>query len=447
MKQLDETIEFLKDRLDETTADEYEIYAESVRGLSVESKDGRVETFTRSDELGASVRLVKDGRACMSSSSDLSPDPLASMVADAEAALAEVDSSDEACVAPPQRGVAVLAERPGVPFDSVDESEKIAVAKRLERAVLESGSQIACARQPCYSETTRTVGVATSSGIDERAQRSFISCDVQAVAERGGASETAWESEHYVRFEDVDVEGMGRRAGERAAERLGAASMTTGRRRVYFEPRAAAALLRILMPSFFAHNIQRGSSRLAGKLKREMFGSGVSIFDDGLLPGGLASFPFDCEGVWHQRTAVVGEGVVEGWLYDAASARREDVRSTGNASRRSIHSLPQTEVTNCFIGKGSGAPADLIASCEGGMWVSELMGLHTANTISGDFSLGAVGFSVKDAGKGDPVRGVVLAGNVFDVFRDADGVGDNLRFFGRYGAPSITVPDIQVNGS
>ncbi len=103
-------------------------------------------------------------------------------------------------------------------------------------------------------------------------------------------------------------------------------------------------------------------------------------------------------------------------------------------------------MTNFFIEAGATRGEELLRTCEGGVWVSEFMGLHTVNTITGDFSLGAVGFVIEGGMRARPFRGVTVAGNLIDLFRRIDGVGDDLRFLGPFGAPAMTVPDVQING-
>ncbi len=447
MDQLEFAIEFLHERLSDGSVDDFELYASTTQHLQAEARDGQVESFSRSLERGVALRVVKDGRLGMSSTGDLSAEELSDAVAHAVAAAQEAQESEGARFPAPRTEVEALAERPGRPLSEISDEEKIEAAKRLERAVLAADPRVVRARTPIYTETSKRVILMNSQDVLEKGQRSVVSCRVQAVAERDGSSEMAWEYDHHIRFDDLDCEGIGRRAGQRAAALLGAKPVPTGRYDVYFEPRAASQMLRILMPSFFAENVQRHKSRLADKRDQQAFSPSLTIVDDGLLPGGAGSFLFDGEGVVHQRTPVVSDGYIRGWLYDGASAYRDGVFSTGNAQRGSIHAAPQIAVTNSFIMEGSKDPAELVRSCDGGLLVSDLMGLHTANTVSGDFSLGAVGFLVENGVRGRPVRGVMVAGNIMDLFKSVKGVGSDLGFFGQFGSPSLLVGNVQVDGS
>lgn len=447
MDQIEFAVDFLRERLGDGSVDDFEVYVRAIDSLEVESRDQQVESFARSRAYGVAVRVAKAGRMGMSSSSEISAEELDRVVAQAVAAGEAADETDTVAFAAPLPGIAALAERPGRPLCDIDDEEKTEAARRLERAVLAADPSVVRARKPVYAEKMTQVIVLNSQGVMERAQRGMTTGRVQAVAERGGMSEAAWECDHHIRFDDLDCEEIGRRAGVRAASLIGAAPVPTGSLRAYFEPRAAAAMLKIFMPSFFAENVQRRKSRLTDKRGKQVVSSLVTIIDDGLFPGGAGSFPFDAEGVVNQRTPVVVEGVVRGWLYDAASARRDVAASTGNAWRDSIHAPPQIAVSNSFVDTGTSDPSELVASCNKGLWVSELLGLHTANTISGDFSLGMLGYVIEGGRRGRPVRGVVAAGTVIEFFKGVDGVGDDLAFFGQYGAPSLTVRTLQIDGS
>jgi PmbA protein len=447
MEHLQNIVKSLQEELDSASVDEYEIYACSDESLEVESKNQKVEFFSRAQEEGVAIRVEKGGQVGMSSSSGITPDAPEQLIKDAISAMENSFSMDGVIIPRPNEGVATLTERPGQPLSEIPDREKIAFAKKVERATLDSHPLIVRARQPRYREVTRCAIAVNSRGISEQAQRSLVFCEVQAVAEKDGSSESAAEMGHHIRFEDFDGEELGRRAGLRAASILGAKAIPTGRYPVYLEPRAAAALLRILMPSFFADNVQRNKSRLRGKLGEEAFSSHLTIMDHGLLQSGAGSFRFDGEGVARQRTTLVDGGRIKGWLYDGASAMRDDTQSTGNAERRSIHDSPHIAITNCFIAEGSKSAQDLIGWCDDGLWVSDLMGVHTANIVTGDFSLGAVGYKIEGKNMGAPVRGVVLAGNVFDLFHRLAGVGSDLKFFGKLGAPSIAIDGFQVDGT
>lgn len=446
MDRLEATVDILQDRLCDFSIDDFEIYACSNGDLEIESRDQKVESLTRRQSSGVALRVIKGRKMGMSSTTRFDEDSIRRVVFDAVSGMEKMSDSDEAFFPKPLTGITPLAERPGRPLAKISEQEKIDVAFSIERAALKSHPNIVRVRHPRYRERTRFVYVTNSCGIIEKAERSLVFAEVQAVAEKKGVQESATEIKHHIRFEDLEAQNVGELAGKRAADMLGATSMKTGCYPAYLEPRAAASMLKILMPSFFADNIRKKKSLLANKHGQELFSKKISIVDDGLLPGGAGSFLFDDEGVWSQRTTVVDQGVIKGWLYDGANAKLGNLNSTGNARRPSMHSLPQISVTNSFILEGGATKEELISSCDDGLWITDLLGLHTANVISGDFSLGATGFLIDNGSRGRPIRKIMIAGNVCDFFNEVNGVGNDIAFFGAYGSPSITVPKLQING-
>ena len=309
-----------------------------------------------------------------------------------------------------------------------------------------SSPKIKRVRQPLYEEEMRHVAVFNSHGVIQDAKRSMTSCEVRAIAESNGVLESGWDFYFSPRFEDLDIGTTAKNAAQRALSRLGGKLLKTGRYNVVFDCRAAANLLRLLTPSFFASNVQRKKSAIASKKGEKIYNPAVTIVDDGLRPDGFGSFPFDDEGVPRRKNYLVRNGVVNDWLYDAARAARDKRSSTGNCTRPSIHKLPDIDISNCYLSEGDKSLKVLLSMADKGFYVTDVMGLHTANIVTGDFSLGAEGFCIEDGLKGGPIRGVIVAGNVHDIFKDVAALGVDLKFVGSYGAPSMLVPLLQISG-
>jgi PmbA protein len=143
---------------------------------------------------------------------------------------------------------------------------------------------------------------------------------------------------------------------------------------------------------------------------------------------------------------LVSEGVIQGFLYDQYTANKENRSSTGNAGRHGIKAPPSVQTTNLYIPKGSSTPDELISSLEEGLMVTDLIGLHTADPISGDFSVGAAGLWIKGGEVAFPVKGVAISGNLMDLFNKVDATGTDLAFYGRTGAPSLRISALNVAG-
>jgi PmbA protein len=172
----------------------------------------------------------------------------------------------------------------------------------------------------------------------------------------------------------------------------------------------------------------------------------VTIVDNGLLEEGLGTAPSDDELVPMQTKKVIDQGRLALFLYNAYTANKDRTVSTGNGVRGGFKGTPGVGITNLYIEPGAAAPNDLVASTSRGLYVTEIMGAHTANPISGDFSVGATGFWIENGRKAYPVREITVAGNIIDLMRNVDVVCSDLKFSGRTGSPTIRIKELSIGG-
>jgi PmbA protein len=170
----------------------------------------------------------------------------------------------------------------------------------------------------------------------------------------------------------------------------------------------------------------------------------ITVIDDGRLPGGLGSKPFDGEGLPTRRNVLVAEGKLESWLLDSYSGRKLGLPSTGNASR-GAGSGPGVGATNLWIEAGSGTLEELIADTERGLLVTELIGMGF-NPTTGDYSRGASGLWIEGGRISHPVEEITIAGNLRQMLLDVDAVGSELVWRGRAAAPPLRVAQMTVAG-
>jgi PmbA protein len=210
------------------------------------------------------------------------------------------------------------------------------------------------------------------------------------------------------------------------------------------EPVVTARFLSVFAQLVDAGAVQKSKSMLAGKLGQIVASPVVNLVDDGLNPDGIP-FPFDGEGVPSSRNIVIENGILKGFLYDTYTAAKDGVKSTGNAQRASFRALPGVGTTN-FILSGTNEPEELIGDIEQGLYITDVMGMHTANPVSGDFSVGAAGIMIEGGRLTFPVRGITIAGNLGQLLKDIDAVGNDLQFFGARGASTIRIKSLSIGG-
>jgi PmbA protein len=464
MDEANKIIDQTQEILSRKPIDGYEIYFNQSSHFDIESMDGKIETLQTDQYLGMAFRVLNHRRIGFSYTTLSNPSPSApqNFSGELDRMIEDAIRSAEATSPDPCFDIATEfnASVPELPiFDEalggISEKIKIDKAKDLEasaRAV--DPERIKKVRKASYQEVLSRTTLVNSNGLQYSYDHSLASVSVTAVAEETGESEVGWDFDASHFFNDLDVEKVGRSAGRRALERLGGKRIPTGVYPVLIRNHVASEFLSLLAHSFFADQVQKGKSPLKGKRGERFFSPLLTIVDDGLYSKGVSTAPFDGEGTPSQRTALVTQGELTQYLYDRYWANRENLSSpesragsTGNSRRHGIKSPPGVGISNFFIEPGDLVLPKLMEDFLHAVVVEEVMGLHTVDPISGDFSLGCSGDWLDRGQKVHPVKSIAIAGNLFELFRGVIGVGDDLRFFGAVGAPSLLIKELVISGN
>ncbi|HUL31029.1 MAG TPA: TldD/PmbA family protein [Thermodesulfobacteriota bacterium] len=459
-KIIDQALSILKKK----PIDGYEVYLLQSSHFDVESKEEKIESLQASQYLGMAFRILRHQRMGFSYATFSDSPPSAGQnfsreldriiedaVRSSEATSADLCFDFAPCLKAPPAPLPIFDET----LERISEKAKIERAKSLEAAAKSVDSEkIKKVRKASYGEVLSRATLVNSNGLESSYDHSLASVSVTAVAEEGGDSEMGWDFDFSHFFNQLDVESVGRSAGTKALERLGGRRIPSGVYPVLLRNNVAAEFLSLVAHSFLTDQVQKGKSPLKGKRGERFFSPLLTIVDDGLYAKGISTAPVDGEGVPSQRTPLVGQGVVTGYLYDRYWANRENqssagsgVGSTGNSRRHGIKSPPGVGISNFFIEPGELDPPKLMESLSRGMAVEEVMGLHTVDPISGDFSLGCTGKWVERGERVHPVKSIAIAGNLFELFRKVIGVGRDLRFFGGVGSPTLLVEKLLISGN
>lgn len=423
---------------------EWELFAIDQDSLSLEVRQREVDAMKSSRNQGIALRVREEGRIGFSFATDLTDSSFERMLEQARASAKAFEPnefarfSDESA-APPDLPLVDPAPRRST-------EEAIESARQIEAAALSTDERVKRIRKASYAESNGWEWLLNSHGLFRCAQSTFFSASVLAIAEADGESESGGEFQFGRTWGELDYDWVGREAARRAVGGLGGRPIPTGVRPIVFENRVVASLLGIMSPSFVGESVQRNRSLLAGKMGQAIMSPLINLYDDGLDVRGAAAFPFDGEGTPQQQTPLVIDGELKNFLYDLESGARDNRGSTGNANRSGFRAPPGPSTTNLRLDPGSGTMEELCSEIGSGFLVTDLLGLHTANPISGEFSLGASGFEIVNGEIGGPVRGVALADNVLGLFRKATRIGSDFRYFGSIGAASMAVPDVSVSG-
>lgn len=427
-------------------ADEAEAFFLEHSSLAIEVRGGKLETLRQSKERGIGLRVLKGGSLGYAFTSDLSSSALTE-AAQAAVANAACVTPDEARLfpAPADWDRALAQYDPAIAGTPIE--AKIDLALGIEQAAFAHDRRITKSERAAYEEGEYQVAIANSHGLKAGYRGNFCGGYAWVVAEEAGDSETGSGLFYTTKLGELDAGAIGREAAHEAVQLLGAKPIPTQKLALVLPPQAATQFLGILAPALTAEAVQKKRSLFAGRLGEQVGAAAVTIIDDGTLPGGINTSPVDGEGVPTQRTTLVAQGRLENFLHNAYTAAKEGKRSTGNGMRSSFKGAPEVGPTNMFIAPGHAAPQELIAGVDKGLYVLDLMGTHTANPISGDFSLGATGILIEHGRFTQPVRGVVIAGNAITLLKEIQAAASDLRFYLGFGSPTLVLGPLTVSGA
>ena len=239
-------------------------------------------------------------------------------------------------------------------------------------------------------------------------------------------------------------EEIGKTAAQRVIRRLGARKVKTCEVPIVFDPLTARSLVNHVFSAVAGDAVYRKSSFLVGQIGQTVAAPTVTIVDDALMKGGLGSAPFDDEGISTQATPIIENGQLRNYLHSAYTARKLGGKPTGNGSRAGSGSVI-VGPTNFYLKPGSASPEEIISSVKSGLYVVELIGFGV-NQVSGDYSRGAVGIWIEDGKLMYPVQEVTIAGNLRQMLKDIELIGNDVTFIGPVAAPTLKIRNMVISG-
>ena len=409
-------------------------------GLTVTVRKGAVDTVEHNRDKGIGLTVYcgerPHARRGHASTSDFSAAAIAQTV-EAAMAIAKRTAVDD-CAGPPEADL--LARNPPDldlfhPWH-LNTEEAAGIATRVERAAFALSPKIRNSEGATLSAQHAQFVLANSLGFMHGFPTSRHSLSLSVIAEeRGMMQRDDWYSTARVPDQVADPAALGRYAGERALARLGARKIATCKAPVLFEAPVATSLIGSFVAAASGSNLYRKASFLVDALGTAVFSPVVSIEERPFEPQGLASSPYDEEGVATAERAVVHDGVLQGYFLGCYSARKLGMRSTGSAGGN--HNLIIASDGPDFRG--------MLKRLGRGLLVTELLG-HGINLVTGDYSRGAAGYWVESGEIAYPVEEITIAGNLKDMFRGIAAVGSDAVVRGSRRSGSILVENMTIAG-
>jgi len=409
---------------------------------------GQVETLKESGSKAIGLRVFFGKRSASTHSSDFSRAGLDLMLSSA-LELAKITSEDPFAGIPEQKDLGSIAgdlDLYSADVYSLPGPERISYARRAEKAALDSDPRIKNSEGGSFDAATGHKILANSHGFLGEYRRSYCSVAAIPIAqdEKGAMQRDYWYSVARSMGRLESPEEVGKIAAQRALRRLGARKVKTQQVPVIFDPLVATSILEHIFEGVNGDSVYRGASFLAGKLGGKIAAAGVTVIDDGTMVGGFGTSPFDGEGVPSRRTVVIDQGVLASYLLNTYTAKKLNLKTTGNASR-GLAGTPGIGPGNYFLQPGARTPQQLIGDVKEGLYVTEFLGMGV-NLVTGDYSRGASGMWISGGELAYPVEEITVAGNLKSMFMNISEVANDLEFRGSVAAPTLRIDGLTVGG-
>lgn len=424
-----------------------EAFVEVGRESSCRVRDGEIEDLTQATSKGVGLRVVAKNRLGFAYTSDFEPSSLPAFV-DRALSLARASAPNRLNGLPTRADLKSRSQIDGL-YDpkvaKLSNDWKIKAALEMERSGKAYDPRISTFDSVGAGELVSEVCVASSEGLCDHFAGTHVFLFAAPVARSGSDLQTSYWVDSKRFLDELEApESVGREAARRAVRMLGARKVQSQRVPVVFDPMMAASFVANVAAAANGDLVFKRASVLCNLMGKRIASPHVTLVDDGRLPRGLGTAPFDGEGVPTRKTALIARGRLESFLYDSFTARKAHVQTTGNASR-GYSTLPHIGSHNLFLEAGTQTPEQIIREVKHGFYVTAMLG-QGANVVTGEYSRGANGLWIENGELTYPVQEVTVAGNLVGMLGALDAVGSDLEFRSTVAAPTLRFSELAVSG-
>ncbi|MBC8630828.1 TldD/PmbA family protein [[Eubacterium] tenue] len=424
-----------------------EIYYTDGEDISITVYEGEVEKYNLDKSFGLSFRGMLNGKMGYSYTEILDDKAIDMLIKNAKEASKCIESTDEQFIYEGDKyysKVQTYSEK----LENIDAAKLIEIALDLEKQTKEYSDKVVNISSCKVSYSSSKNGIYNTKGLELSNKGNLIIAYVIPIVEDNNEKQDGIGYKIADSLEEIDTKEIAKQGVKEALSKLGGSTISSGNYKTIIYNEAMASLLETFTDIFSGEAAQRGLSLLKGKEGEVIASNIVSIVDDPLLDKGLASTPFDDEGVATFKKDIVSNGVLNTLLHNLKTAHKVNVKTTGNGFKASYSSPVSVEPTNFYIEKGEASIKELMEEIKDGIMVTDFAGLHSgANSVTGDFSLAAKGFYIKDGKKEYPVEQITVAGNFFDLLKNIKFIGNDLNFpISSVGSPSVIVEGLSIAG-
>ena len=419
------------------SCDAYEIYIEESKSIELDSRKEELNFAKEEIDCGVGIRVIKDNKVGFAFTSDMNKIEEAAMQSIENTKLNKVDENYAFAEVEKVPEIKKVYDKK---FNDLSLDESIEFLKNTIDTTIDQGCDITGSG---FSASEGRSLIINSNGVSIEDEGTGFGIGLSVTIQKDGQIATAYNSQSS-RFFDLDGEKLAIEVCNLAKSSLDTKPIDTNDYDVVLDYYAATGLLQTFISAFNSENVMRRRSILKDKMGMEIANPNLTIVDNPLLENGMCTSKCDGEGSVSEKTELVKDGVLNSFIYDIYTANKQGVKTTSNGLRGSYLTTPMISPTNVEFKFDE--MKDL-SEIDKGVLTTSVLGAHTANPISGDFSVEASNaFKIENGELTDPINKAMISGNIFEIMKKVEGLKSEIKQYGQFIIPKLLVHDLRVVG-
>lgn len=421
----------------ENKCDAYEIYIDESKLIQLDTLKEELNFAKEEIDMGVGIRVLKDQKQGFAFTSNMDKLVETAQKAVDNSKLTKVDDNYSFAEVEKVNEVKKVYDDK---FNDLSLDESVEFLKSTISQALDSGCEVTGSG---FSASEGRSLIVNSNGVSIEDNGTGFGLGLSVTIQKDGEIASAYNSQSS-RFFDLDGEKLASEVCDLAKSSLNTKPVETNDYDVVLDYYAAVGLLQTFIGAFNGENVLRGRSILKDKLGEEIASPALSIIDNPLLEKGMGTAKCDGEGSVSRETALIQDGKLNSFIYDIYNANKAGVETTSNGLRGSYLTTPMIAPTNLEFKFGEMRE---LSEIDKGVLTTSVLGAHTANPISGDFSVEANNaFKIENGEMGDPIKKAMISGNIFEIMKSVEGLDSEIKQYGSYIIPKLLVHDLRVVG-
>ena len=421
----------------ENKCDAFEIYIDETKLIELDSEQNKLNFAKEEIETGIGIRVIKDNKIGFAFTSNLDKISETARQSIENTKLNKIDENYSFAEVEKVNEVKKVYDKK---FDALDLDESVELLKSVISQTSDSGCEVTGSG---FSASAGRSLILNSNGVSIENKGTGFSLGLSVTIQKDGEIATAYNSQSS-RFYDLDGEKLANEVCDLAKSSLNTKPIETDNYSVVLDYYAATGLLQTFINAFDGENVMRGRSILKDKIGSEISNPTLSIIDNPLLENGMYTTKCDGEGSVSKATELIKDGKLNSFIYDIYTANKEGVETTSNGYRGSYLTTPQISPSNLEF---KFSEMKEVSEIKKGVLTTSVLGAHTANPISGDFSVEANNtFKIENGELTDPINKAMISGNIFEIMKKVEGLNSEIKQYGSFIIPKLLVHDLRVVG-